>query len=148
MGDDGMAPLTETLHSTIVSVDGRAVLIFGASGTGKSALALQLMTLGAVLVADDRSIIMRDGSILLASAPTTIAGQIEARGIGILTVPFEPSAQVVLAVDMGRPTDSRMPEAETIDVLGQPVRCLRRVDGPHFAAAVLLSLRGGINLPA
>ncbi|WP_174233532.1 HPr kinase/phosphorylase [Sulfitobacter mediterraneus] len=141
-----MAPLTETLHATSVSVEGHAVLILGASGTGKSALALQLIGLGAELVADDRTIITRSSQTLCASVPEAIAGQIEARGVGILGVPHVASAQVVLAVDMGRQSAKRLPEPETIDVLGIALPCLCRVDGPHFAAAILLSLRRSINL--
>ncbi|PTX75368.1 HPr kinase/phosphorylase [Sulfitobacter mediterraneus] len=141
-----MAPLTETLHATSVSVEGHAVLILGASGTGKSALALQLIALGAELVADDRTIITRSSKTLRASVPEAIAGQIEARGVGILGVPHAASAQVVLAVDMGRQSAKRLPEPETIDVLGIALPCLCRVDGPHFAAAILLSLRRSINL--
>jgi HPr kinase/phosphorylase len=104
-----MAPLTETLHATSVSVEGHAVLILGASGTGKSALALQLIALGAELVADDRTIITRSSKTLRASVPEAIAGQIEARGVGILGVPHAASAQVVLAVDMGRQSAKRLP---------------------------------------
>ncbi|KAJ04609.1 HPr kinase/phosphorylase [Sulfitobacter mediterraneus] len=141
-----MAPLTETLHATSVSVEGHAVLILGASGTGKSALALQLIALGAELVADDRTIITRNSKTLRASVPEAIAGQIEARGVGILGVPHAASSQVVLAVDMGRQSAKRLPEPETIDVLGIALPCLCRVDGPHFAAAILLSLRRSINL--
>ncbi|KIN78325.1 Hpr serine kinase/phosphatase domain protein [Sulfitobacter mediterraneus KCTC 32188] len=122
------------------------MLILGASGTGKSALALQLIALGAELVADDRTIITRSSKTLRASVPEAIAGQIEARGVGILGVPHAASAQVVLAVDMGRQSAKRLPEPETIDVLGIALPCLCRVDGPHFAAAILLSLRRSINL--
>ena len=41
------------LHASCIAVHGRGVLILGPSGAGKSSLALQLMALGADLVADD-----------------------------------------------------------------------------------------------
>ena len=64
---------------------GAALLILGASGRGKSALALGLMAAGATLVADDRTHLhARRRRQLVASAPAAIAGLIEARGIGIL----------------------------------------------------------------
>jgi len=141
-----MAPLTETLHATTVSLDGHGALILGASGTGKSALALQLIALGAVLVADDRTLLTSDAKTVTASEPDAIAGKIEARGVGILNVPYAHSAQVVLAVDMGQHSARRLPDPVSIEVLDILLPCLRRVDGPHFAAAILLSLRRSINL--
>ena len=51
------------VHASCVARDGRAVLIRGASGSGKSGLALQLMALGAGLVADDRTRLWREGDI-------------------------------------------------------------------------------------
>ena len=72
------------LHATAVAVDDQAVLIEGASGSGKSALALTLMAFGAVLVADDRVLLQIAGGNLIATPPATIAGRIEARGMGIL----------------------------------------------------------------
>ena len=77
-------PDGEILHASCVAVAGRGLLIAGASGSGKSALALDLMAFGATLVADDRVCLQRAGAALLASAPPTIAGLIEARGIGLL----------------------------------------------------------------
>ena len=58
--------------------------MIGPSGAGKSALALQLLALGAELVADDRTDIIRQGDHLIADVPQAIAGMIEARGMGIL----------------------------------------------------------------
>ena len=63
------------VHASCVALDRRAVLLRGASGCGKSALALQLMALGATLVADDRVILrLRDGA-LAASCPASIRGR-------------------------------------------------------------------------
>ena len=67
-----------------MAIDGRAVLIAGPSGAGKSDLALRLIDRGFTLVSDDQTIVKRDGDRLLASAPPTIAGKLEIRGIGIV----------------------------------------------------------------
>ena len=75
------------LHATTVSVAGRGLLILGPSGAGKSALALELISRGAVLVADDRTQVVVEGDTLTASVPTAIAGLIEARGVGLLRTP-------------------------------------------------------------
>ena len=52
------------LHATAVAIDGRAVLLRGASGSGKSDLALRLIDAGARLVADDQSELYRRGDVL------------------------------------------------------------------------------------
>ena len=74
----------ETVHASTVAVDGRAVLITGPSGSGKSDLALRLLDRGFILVSDDQTIVKKDGDRLLASAPPNIAGKLEVRGIGIV----------------------------------------------------------------
>ena len=67
-------PDAQTLHGTCVAWGDDAALIIGASGRGKSALALQLMALGCVLVADDRVVVQADGARLRASCPPAIVG--------------------------------------------------------------------------
>ena len=72
------------LHASCVAISGRGVLIIGPSGSGKSALALQLMAFGASLVADDQTELTVQGGTLIARCPPTMSGLIEARGLGIL----------------------------------------------------------------
>ncbi|MBL3594370.1 HPr kinase/phosphatase C-terminal domain-containing protein [Rhodovulum sulfidophilum] len=131
------------LHASTVAHRGRAVLIRGASGAGKSALALQLMALRAELVADDRTILTRTGSGLLASAPEAIRGLIEARHVGLLRAEAVASAPVVLAVDLDSPETERLPPARVTEILGESLPLLRRVDRPYFAAAILQYLIAG-----
>lgn len=129
------------LHAGAVAVGDRGLLIRGASGAGKSALALQMMALGADLVSDDRVWLCRQDDTLVASAPDTIAGLIEARGLGLLHVPHVGQARIVAIVDLDVTETTRLPECRTCDILGCPVPCLHKVDGPHFPAALLLYLR-------
>ena len=92
---------SETLHASTVALDGRAVMISGPSGSGKSDLALRLLDRGFVLVSDDQTIVRRVGDRLIASAPPTIAGKLEIRGVGIVdmeTVEDMPVALLVGAV--------------------------------------------------
>jgi len=118
---------TLLVHATTVAIDNRAVLLRGPAGSGKSDLALRLIDAGARLVADDRSELRRDGDAILVSAPQTIAGLIEVRGIGILRVDFLASVRLSLVVDLVAPQAvERMPEqlSETILGLAVPVLVL------------------------
>jgi serine kinase of HPr protein (carbohydrate metabolism regulator) len=90
----------ESLHASTVSSDGRAVLITGPSGSGKSDLALRLLDRGFTLVSDDQTIVKRDGDRLLASAPPTIAGKLEVRGIGIVEMDRTNDVPVALLIEL------------------------------------------------
>jgi len=90
----------ETVHASTVAIEGRAVLIAGPSGSGKSDLALRLLDRGFTLVSDDQTLIKRDGDRLLASAPANIAGKLEIRGIGIVEMEAVSDIPVALMVEL------------------------------------------------
>jgi HPr kinase/phosphorylase len=123
------------LHASCVAMDGageiRAVLILGRSGAGKSALALELMSRGARLVADDRTLVVRRGGALIASCPPAISGLIEARGIGLIRVPPLARARVALAVDLDEGEGDRLPPPRRMDLLGV---ALPRILGPGWGS--------------
>ena len=91
---------SETIHASTVASDGRAVLISGPSGSGKSDLALRLLDRGFTLVSDDQTIVRRDGDRLVASAPPTIEGKLEIRGIGIVEMDTVNDVPVALFVEL------------------------------------------------
>lgn len=130
-------------HATCVSVDGNGLLVLGASGTGKSALALQLMALGAELVSDDRTCLRQENNQVVARAPAAIKGLIEARGIGILNAHVEKQAKLVLVVDLDQIEQERLPSVSHHSICGIVLPLLKKVDGPHFPAAILQLLRSG-----
>lgn len=134
---------SQPLHATCVAWEGRAVVIAGASGTGKSALALTLMAFGCSLIADDRVQLTVQDQKVIAQAPTTIAGLIEARGIGILRATMLAHAQVALWVDLDRIETERLPQSRHVTHLGCDLPLIYRVDAPHFAPAILQILKSG-----
>ena len=100
--------MTTVLHASCVAIDGRGVLLTGASGAGKSDLALRLIDRGASLVGDDGLVIeARDGRLHARPGPN-IEGQMEVRGLGILAFPWN-EAPLALAVALDQ-TVPRMPD--------------------------------------
>ncbi len=127
------------VHATCVAIGEVGVLLTGASGSGKSDLALRLIDEGAKLVADDQTALSVEGGCLVARPPETIAGQIEARGYGILEIDYAPHAAVGLLVEVtpgGEP--ERLPDPAEADLLGVFVR---RLALDPFAASAPAKLR-------
>ncbi len=104
------------IHASCVSLNGRGLLIRGASGSGKSQLALSLINdAGAQLVADDRVVLQREGTWLSAQAPARLKGLIERYGMGIETHEFIDIAMLCLVIDLvARDQIERMPEPEEL----------------------------------
>ena len=117
-----------TVHASCVLAGRGAVLIRGASGSGKSRLALALIDAlrgQARLVADDRVHLFAANGRLLAMAPDTTKGQLEIRGLGIRAVDYEPLAIVTLVVDLDAPDAARMPEEAARNVVISGVKLSR-----------------------
>ncbi len=122
------------LHATTVarrnaSGAWRGVLLRGRSGVGKSDLALRAAASGWRLVADDRSLVFRSGEGLFARAPTTIAGLVEARGLGVVSTPYRAFAQLVLTIDCIEEANGleRVPEWDMVEILGVGLQRFRLV---------------------
>lgn len=135
-------PATAILHASCVAVAGRGLLILGPSGSGKSGLALQLIALGAELVADDRCIVTARNGTLIAHAPSPLIGLIEARGIGLLHSPALPETALHLVVDLSQPETDRLPPRRSVTILGTSLDLVHRSQSDHFSAALLCYLKG------
>ena len=118
-------------------------MILGASGQGKSALALELMTRGARLVADDRTIVERDADQLWLSCPPGLTGLIEARGVGLLNADPAPPTPLGLVVDLDLEETQRLPPHRTIELLGLAVPVVHKVRAPYFPSALMQYLWHG-----
>lgn len=131
------------LHASCVAVKGRGLLITGPSGAGKSALALQLMALGADLVADDQTLLTAEEGRLIARAPQATAGLIEARFIGILKAPALDKAEVALVVDLAQEETERLPPTREILLAGLPCALASFTAAPHLSASLWCWLAHG-----
>ena len=111
----------ETVHASTVASDGRAVLITGPSGSGKSDLTLRLLDRGFTLVSDDQTIVKKDGDRLIASAPPNIAGKLEIRGIGIVDMDIVTDLPVALLVELTSDIQRIPDDSRERPILGVPL---------------------------
>jgi serine kinase of HPr protein (carbohydrate metabolism regulator) len=94
------------VHGTCVALGGRAALLRGAPGAGKSDLALRFLALPnegelrPLLVADDQVQLDVNGTTVTVSAPEMLAGMMEVRGLGIQEMPTIAAARLVLVCDL------------------------------------------------
>ena len=122
------------VHASCVALEGRGVLLRGAPGAGKSDLALRLIDGGALLVADDQVALESGGESLRAAPPAGIAGLLEVRGIGIVSLPFVPQCPLRLVVDLAAADAiERMPERAAVELCGH--RIAHAVLAPFEASA-------------
>lgn len=75
-----------SMHGVFMNVLGMGVLITGASGIGKSELALELITRGHSLVADDMVEFTRTGNRVIGSCPDILQDFLEVRGLGVVNI--------------------------------------------------------------
>ncbi len=115
-----MAADAPTVHASVVLTGERAVLIRGPAGSGKSRLAFALIQAGeaglipfARLVADDRVQLQAAHGRLLARPPSSLAGLLEIRGLGIRRLAYEPVAVVGLVIDLAAADAGRLPSPES-----------------------------------
>lgn len=128
MSSQSSAPAPVLVHATAVARHGAAVLLMGPSGSGKSDLALRLLAQPASpslptghfeLISDDQVWLQRDSAGLIATAPATIAGKLEVRGVGIVEVAAAASARVALVIELVEMRSiPRLPDPDTIELGG------------------------------
>jgi HPr kinase/phosphorylase len=138
--EDALAP-RETRHGVLLDLYGLGVLIEGASGVGKSECALDLITRGHGLVADDIVVVRRTRpGHLVGSTPDLLREHMEIRGLGIINARelFGVSAvsgpkQIGLGIRL-----ERWDEAKEVERLGLDARTydILEVSVPYFVLPV------------
>lgn len=136
------------VHATTIALEGSAAVIRGASGSGKSDLALRCMTMApnalvetpVGLVADDYTELFLDGGTLGARPPVEIANLLEVRGVGLMEIEAVRNARVALVVDLAEADAiERMPmDKAQVDLVGFTVPAIRLCAKEASAPAKLL----------
>lgn len=145
-------------NGTAVAWNGRAVLILGPSGSGKSDLALRLIDQGAELIADDLVELTRAGARVMAAfpgdAPPELKGRIEARGLGLVAVPAtDRPVELALVIEATPSQDlERLPKAASSQWLDIDVPTLRlallEASTPTKVRLALGAISGSIIRPS
>lgn len=137
------SPARYLLHASAVSAFGKALVLAGPSGVGKSTVALELMAYGAELIADDLvEIIRTSDDQLLAKPPQEARPLIEARGLGLLPAILAAPAPIAAFVDMRKRDLPRLPDPKSITIHDLNVPCLHRSRDGAFAPALWHYLKG------
>ena len=136
------------LNATAVAVGRAGLLILGAPGAGKSGLALELIALGASLIADD-GVWLRPAPAGPVLARRERAPElIEARGIGLLQPgPVTPSAPLAVAVDLDRAELERLPPRRLVAIGAQTRPLILGAGQRTLAPSLLLLARTGRAAP-
>ena len=140
-----MTETTRLIYGTCVALGRTAAILQGPSGSGKSDLALRfaLQTpaeLDAALVADDQVRVETRAGKLFASPPPALAGKIEVRGLGIVTLAFRSDVELKLVVELVQADDVlRLPtELQAAPLCGVTLPLMRLTP---FEASASLKLR-------
>lgn len=127
------------IHATCVAQGGRAVLLMGASGSGKSDLALRLIDRGWDLVSDDYTELVPMDGCLIASPPAAIAGRMEVRHLGIMSFPHLHNLPVALAIRLDDKPE-RMPDRTQSTVIMGIDLPLLHLDAREASAPIKVEL--------
>ena len=140
-------------HGVFLAVMNTGVLITGASGVGKSEVALDLVQRGHQLVADDAvDIYRREGAELVGECSPTLKGYVEIRGLGIINIEkmFGPASvldsyRLQLIINLKDATtkeirglDRLQPSLEMVEILGVKVPSLSMLVAPGRNLSVLV----------
>ena len=135
-------------QATAVAIDGRALMIEGPSGSGKSSLALALIDRGATLIGDDSLLLEAEGGRLIARPHPNTRGLLEVRGLGLLQFPVCEEAPVTLILKLAEDASRYIEAADMAQRCGLDLPLITLRPGMavlHIAAELALE-RFGLNI--
>ena len=124
------------MHATCVDVNGSGVLIVGRSGSGKSSLAINLLALGAKLVADDKCELVEKNNRFSIFKPASLPNSIEIRGVGLVSVPMAVETSLDWIVNMDEVEKERMPDLRFTEIDGYRVPTVFGKDVEELASRI------------
>ena len=133
------------LNASAIAIKKKGVLIIGPSGAGKSTLAIDMLSLGATLIADDQTVLMAKPDGLYMKPLPNNTGLIEARFVGIIKIPWQNSAKLSMVVDLAREEKDRLPPFRTYEILNHKFPCIY-AKGNAFVGKALYVLLAGERL--
>ena len=136
---------SKILHASSVEIDGKGVVILGKSGSGKSNLAIKLISMGAKLISDDQTYFKLKDNKILISKPETTPNLIEARGIGLIKAPLVLSAKLFCFVNITNIELKRLPSEEIKYCFGKKIKMVEFNPTYNNESALFLSLRYGVK---
>ncbi len=137
--------MTQSYQATAVAIAGRALLIEGSPGSGKSSLALALIDRGALLIGDDSLILTSEAGRVVAHPHPNTRGLLEVRGLGLLPFDICEGAPVALVLRLDEDAPRYVEATETVQLAGCALPLIRlKPDSPvlHLAAELALEQYG------
>jgi serine kinase of HPr protein (carbohydrate metabolism regulator) len=89
------------MHATGIIWKHVGILLVGEAASGKSSLAAEMITRGAILVGDDQLLLSEEDGKIFADAPPALAGVLELRDVGLIRMPYTARAQMHVVVECG-----------------------------------------------
>ena len=136
---------SKIIHASSVDINGKGVVILGKSGAGKSNLAIKLISMGAKLISDDKTHVKFKENKIIISKPETTPNFIEARGIGLIKVPFVVSSKLFCFVKITNLELNRLPNAKNKYCFGKKIKLMEFNPFYNNESALFMSIRYGVK---
>ena len=136
---------SKIIHASSVDINGQGVVILGKSGSGKSNLAIKLISMGAKLISDDQTHFKFKENKIIISKPETTPNFIEARGIGLIKVPFVVSSKLFCFVKITNLELNRLPNAKNKHCYGKKIKLMEFNPFYNNESALFMSIRYGVK---